>query len=62
MLLQGLPGKLIYIHNPAYMVDLITLCATLKSLQRKADLIPAFCIIFGVDIAIMKLRSNVANC
>ena len=55
MLLQGMPGKLIYTHNPAYMDDLITPCATLESLQRKADVISAFCIIFGVNIAILKL-------
>ena len=45
-----------YTHNPAYMDDLIVPSATLKSLQRKADIISAFCIIFGVDIAIPKLR------
>ena len=52
ILLPGLPGKLIYTHNPAYMDDLITPSARLESLQRKADIISAFCIIFGVDIAI----------
>ena len=43
------------------MDDLITPSATLESLQSKADNISAFCIIFGEQIAIQKLRSNVAN-
>ena len=60
-LLHGLPGKLILAHDPAYMDDLITPSATLELLQKKADIISAFCIIFGVDIAIKKLRSYVAN-
>ena len=61
ILLPGLSGTLIYTHNPAYMDDLITPSATLESLQRKADIISAFCITFGVDIAIQKLRSYVAS-
>ena len=43
------------------MDELITPSATLESLQRKADIISAFCIIFKVDIAIQKLRAYVAN-
>ena len=43
------------------MDDLVTPSATLELLQKKADIISAFCIIFGVDIAIKKLRSYVAN-
>ena len=43
------------------MDDLITPSATLESLQRKADIIAEFCVIFGVDIAIQKHRSYVAN-
>ena len=61
ILLPGLQGKLTFAHDPAYMNDLITLSATLELLQNKADIISAFCIIFGVDIAIKKLRSYVAN-
>ena len=60
ILLPGLPGKLIYTHNPAYMDDLITPSAALESLQRKSGIISALCIMFGVDVAIQKLRSYVA--
>ena len=55
ILLQRLPGKLVYIHDPAYMDDLITPSATPESLQRKADIISTFYVIFGVEIAIQKL-------
>ena len=61
ILLPGLPGKLIFAHDPAYIDDLITPSATLELLQKKKELISAFCIIFGVDIAIKKLRSYVDN-
>ena len=55
ILLPGLPGKLILAYDPAYMDDLITPSATLELLQKKVDIISAFCIIFGVDVAIKKL-------
>ena len=58
---SGFPGKLIYTHDPAYMDDLITPSATLISLQRKADIVTAFYIILGVDIAIQKLNSYEVN-
>ena len=61
ILLPGLPGEIIFAHYPAYMNDLITPSATLELLQRKADIILAFFIIFGLDIAIKKPRSYVAN-
>ena len=61
ILLPGLPEKLIFVHDPAYIDDLITQSATLELLQQKADIISAFCIIFGLDIALKKLRSYVAN-
>ena len=32
-------------------------CGTLKALQHKADIVSAFCIIFGLDIATTKLRT-----
>ena len=43
------------------MGDLITSSTTLELLQMKTNIISAFCIIFGVDIAIKKLRSYEAN-
>ena len=43
------------------MDGLIIPSATLEALQKKADTISASIIIFGVDIAIHKLRSYIAN-
>ena len=43
------------------MDDLTTPSATLEALQKKADTISAFCIIFGVDIAIHKQGSDIAE-
>ena len=40
---------------------IIILSATLEALQKKADTMSAFCIIFGVDIAVYNLRSYIAN-
>ena len=37
--------------------DLLSACGTLHALQRKADIVSAFCIIFGLDIATTKLRT-----
>ena len=61
LILPGLPEKLTYTHNPAYVDDSITQSVTIESLQRIADILSAFCIIFEVDIAIQKLRSYVAG-
>ena len=61
ILFSGLPGKPILAHDSAYMDDPITPSATLNSLQINADIILAFCIIFGVDIALHRLRSFMAN-
>ena len=48
-------------HDPAYMDDLITPSVTREVLQKKADIISAYCTIFGVDITIHNLRSCIAN-
>ena len=37
--------------------DLLSACGTLQALQHKADIVSAFCIIFGLDIATTKLRT-----
>ena len=59
MLLQGLPGKLVYTHDPAYMDDLITPSGTQEALQKKEDIISF--LIFGVYTEILKMRSYIAN-
>ena len=38
--------------------DLLSACGTLQALQHKADIVSAFCIIFGLDIATTKLRTE----
>ena len=43
------------------MNDLITPSLRIELLKKKADIISAFYIIIGVDIAIKKLRPYVAN-
>ena len=43
------------------MDNLIKPSAMLESLQKKAGIISAFCIIFGVDISIYKLNLYIAN-
>ena len=60
IILLGLPGNLVFAHDPIYMGNLITTSATLESLLRKEET-SAFCIIFGADIAIKKLSSYIVN-
>ena len=56
-----------YAHQPhakrghQNLAELITPSATLSSLQRKGNIITAFCVTFGVVTAIQKLRSYLAN-
>ena len=54
--LPVLPRKLIFAHAPAYMDHQITLSATLESLQKKGNIISAYCIMFRVDIPIHNLK------
>ena len=37
--------------------DLLSTCGSLDCLQLKADVVSAFCIIFGLDVATTKLRT-----
>ena len=37
--------------------DLLSTCGTFKALQKKANIVSAFCIVFGLDIATAKLRT-----
>ena len=37
--------------------DLLSTCGTLEGLRQKAEVVSAFCIIFGLDIATSKLRT-----
>ena len=61
ILLPGLPGNLFYTHDRVYVDEQITPSATLEALQKEADIISVFYIIFGVDIAMHKLMSYLAN-
>jgi hypothetical protein len=44
-------------RETGYADDLVSVMTTLSGLQRNADLVSAFAIIFGLDIAIAKLRA-----
>ena len=44
-------------QDTAYADDLLSISATTVGLQAKADIVSAFCIIFGMDIAASKLRA-----
>ena len=46
-----------YTVDTAAADDLLSACGTLQALQHKADIVSAFCIIFGLDIATTKLRT-----
>ena len=44
-------------QDTAYADDLLSVSATGPGLQRKADIVSAFCIVFGMEIATPKLRA-----
>eukprot|EP01032_Pedospumella_encystans_P017983 gene17983-20484_t len=50
------PGLVVSSQDTCYADDLLSPAATLENLQLKADLISAFALIFGLDIASNKLR------
>jgi hypothetical protein len=50
-------GMVIPTRDTGYADDLVSVTTTLSGLQRKADTVSAFAIIFGLDIAIAKLRA-----
>ena len=45
------------VRDDAYAYDLLSIQATWESLQRKADIVSGFCILFDIDIAVAKLRA-----
>jgi len=49
--------RLLHITDTGYADDLVSGESTLAGLQRKADIVSAFAIIFGLDIAVSKLRA-----
>eukprot|EP01036_Dinobryon_divergens_P061531 gene61531-biopygen7393 len=55
-LIPGLPGTLTPSQDTCYADDLLSATATIPHLQTKADLVSAFALIFGLDIATNKLR------
>lgn len=50
-------GGLHRARDTGYADDLVSVMTTLQGLQNKADVVSAFAIIFGLDIAIAKLRA-----
>ena len=49
--------KLVSLKDQAYADDSLTPCSAIETLQRKADIVSTFAMIFGFDISIKKLRS-----
>ena len=50
-------GSLHRSRDTGYADDLVSITTTLSGLQRKADIVSAFAIMFGLDIAVAKLRA-----
>eukprot|EP01036_Dinobryon_divergens_P062056 gene62056-biopygen41823 len=55
-LIPGRPGIVVASQDTCYADDLLSPAATLDNLQLKADLVSAFALVFGLDIASNKLR------
>eukprot|EP01041_Mallomonas_annulata_P007570 gene7570-biopygen3632 len=55
-LIPGRPGIVVASQDTCYADDLLSPAATLDNLQLKADLVSAFALVFGLDIASSKLR------
>ena len=54
---RGQDSKLVRAQDTGYADDLLSVSARLSGLQAKADVVSAFCIIFGLDIAVAKVRT-----
>ena len=54
---RGLDHQIRATQDTAYADDLLSISATCAGLQSKADIVSAFCVIFGMDIAAPKLRA-----
>jgi hypothetical protein len=50
-------GVSVEAYDMAAADDLLSACGTLKALRAKAEVVSAFCIVFGLDIATLKLRT-----
>ena len=50
--LRARQDKLISLKDQAYADDSLTLCSDIEKLQRKADIVSTFAMIFGFDISI----------
>jgi hypothetical protein len=55
--LRARQDKLVSLKDQAYADDSLTPCSDIETLQRKADIVSTFAMIFGFDISIKKLRS-----
>jgi hypothetical protein len=41
------------VRDSAYADDLLSVVTTLPALQRKADIVSAFCLLFGIDLSVI---------
>ena len=55
--LRARGDTLVSLKNQAYADDSLTPCSDLTLLQRKADIVSAFAMIFGFEISVTQLRS-----
>jgi len=60
-LILGRDERLLAGRNMAYSDDAFTPAHSLPILQRKADIVSAFSIIFGLDVSVSKLRTTIAE-
>ena len=54
---QDIDGKIKMVKDVAFADDLISVTGNLEGLQQKADVMGAWCVITGVEIATKKLRT-----
>ena len=55
---RGANGVITVVGDTAYADDLLSISATASNLQSKADIVSAFAIAFGLDLALHKFRSS----
>jgi hypothetical protein len=59
--LQDDQGEARKLKDQAYADDLISVTGTLEAIQKKADVVSGFCIIYGLELSIQKFRSFAIN-
>ena len=58
MYIRGEDNIIYETHDIFFADDLTTFSPTIQSMQRKADVVGAFCQVFRLQISVKKLRQN----